>query len=112
MALDYRQLGENVRLHRMRLGMKQSELAERVDSSSQHISHIECGGAKVSLPLLVELANVLHTSVDTLLGTSQTSDRHKILLVRLASLLEDAPAPALELCVAVCQTIVDRQPSA
>lgn len=34
MQLDYQEIGHNVRLQRTQLGMKQSELAERIDVSS------------------------------------------------------------------------------
>lgn len=31
--------------------LKQAELAELVDVSAQHISHVECGKTKLSLPV-------------------------------------------------------------
>ena len=51
--MDYKELGNHVREARTIYGITQSNLAERVGCSVQHISHIETGHTKASLPLLV-----------------------------------------------------------
>ena len=109
MQLNYSEIGKNIRLHRVKKQLKQWELADRVHVSAQHISHIECGTAQVGLPLLVDLANELDTSVDTLLGANQLSGRHRILLVQLAAIMEEAPDSLVETCLAVCRVLVERQ---
>lgn len=48
--VDYVEIGQNVKMCRMRKRMKQAELAEMANVSAQHISHIECGITKLSLP--------------------------------------------------------------
>ena len=68
--MDYKELGNRVREARTIYGITQSNLAERVGCSVQHISHIETGHTKASLPLLVKIANTLHVSVDYLLQDS------------------------------------------
>lgn len=68
--MDYKELGNRVRESRTIYGITQSNLAERVGCSVQHISHIETGHTKASLPLLVKIANTLHVSVDYLLQDS------------------------------------------
>lgn len=55
--MDYKELGNRVREARTIYGITQSNLAERVGCSVQHISHIETGHTKASLPLLVKIAN-------------------------------------------------------
>lgn len=50
--MDYKELGNRVREARTIYGITQSNLAERVGCSVQHISHIETGHTKASLPLL------------------------------------------------------------
>ena len=52
--MDYKELGNRVREARTIYGITQSNLAERVGCSVQHISHIETGHTKASLPLLVK----------------------------------------------------------
>ena len=67
MELDYEALGRRIRKARERTKMTQDRLAEKVNLSPSHMSHIESGKTKVSLPALVHIANVLDTTVDSLL---------------------------------------------
>ena len=52
---------------RVKNGLSQEELAEKVGISVTHMSHIETGNTKLSLPVLVELASVLGVGTDVLL---------------------------------------------
>ena len=54
MELDYKAIGQNIREHRRKSGLNQKELAELVNLSPQHISHIETGHTKLSLPTGVQ----------------------------------------------------------
>ena len=65
--MDYVLLGQRIRTARLSAGMSQEQLAEKVDLTSQHISHTEVASTKISLPALVKIANALHTSIDKLL---------------------------------------------
>lgn len=42
--MDYESLGRNVRKYRLQMGMRQEDLAEKVDCSSSHIGQI---GARI-----------------------------------------------------------------
>ena len=53
------QMGENIRLARMRRGIKQAELAERVSVSRPTIRKFENGEPSVSLAALVQVLDVL-----------------------------------------------------
>ena len=68
MDLDYQEIGRNIRRFRQAKGLKQKELAELIQVSDQHVSHIENAHTQVSLPTLVAIANVLQTDCNTLLG--------------------------------------------
>lgn len=59
--MDYKELGNRVREARTIYGITQSNLAERVGCSVQHISHIETGHTKASLPLLVSKRPIAST---------------------------------------------------
>ena len=107
MAINYKEIGTNIRVERIKKGMKQYELAELVHASNQHISHVECGTAQTSLPLLVDIANVLGTSVDALLGTNQVTNRRKILEAQFGALTETAPENVVELCFVLCKCLVE-----
>ena len=47
--------------------MSQEQLAEKIDISITHMSHIETGTTKLSLPVLVKLAEVLDVPSDAIL---------------------------------------------
>ena len=65
--MDYYQIGQRVRKYRKAQGLSQEELAARVGISVTHMSHIETGNTKLSLPVLVELACALGVQSDDLL---------------------------------------------
>ena len=57
----------NIRLYRIRKGLKQEKLAELIDMSQQHISLIEKAEALPRITPLMKLAEVFGTTVDDLL---------------------------------------------
>ena len=66
--MDYFKIGEKIRKYRKAKGFSQEVLAEKVGISITHMSHIETGNTKLSLPVLVALANVLEIQADDLLS--------------------------------------------
>ena len=72
MKLDYRQIGLRIRKQRIKARMSQEQLAEAIEASPQYISHIETARKKASLEMIVNIANVLDTSVDQLIAGNQT----------------------------------------
>lgn len=70
MELDYSAIGKRIRARRTRLGLSQEQLAERADLSVQHVSHIETANTKLSLPVLVQIANTLGVTPNDLLCDS------------------------------------------
>lgn len=71
--MDYGMIGQQIRKYRKQRGLSQEELAERVYISTTHMSHIETGSTKLSLPVLVDIAAVLETGVDALLRVDDTA---------------------------------------
>lgn len=68
--MDYYKIGQQIRKIRKAHGLSQEELAERVNISTTHMSHIETGNTKLSLPVLVDIAAVLEVRTDDLLGSN------------------------------------------
>ena len=66
MATDLRQLGEAIRAARMKKGMTQEALAEKLDITPIHLKNIEGSRRKPSVPLLFEIMALLDLSVDAL----------------------------------------------
>ena len=56
---DKKFIGNTIKTYRKKLNLTQSELAEMVDLSDQHISRIESGCYVPSLPTFFDLVNVL-----------------------------------------------------
>ena len=76
--LDYFKIGQRVRKYRKAHGYSQDALAEMIEISTTHLSHIETGNTKLSLQVLVDLAAVLNVSTDDLLNdTTLYSDKPK-----------------------------------
>lgn len=65
--MNYYAIGQQVRKYRKAHGLSQEQLAEMVNISTTHMSHIETGNTKLSLPVLVDIANALDVRTDDLL---------------------------------------------
>ncbi len=75
--MDYYQIGQNIRRFRKVQGLTQEQLAERINISVPHMSHIETGGTKLSLPVLVDLSAALGVSTDDLLSEKVSLTRER-----------------------------------
>ena len=65
--MDYYLIGQRIRKYRKAHQLSQDSLAEKVGISTTHMSHIETGNTKLSLPVLVKLAEILGVHTDDLL---------------------------------------------
>lgn len=54
--MDYYMIGQKIRKFRKGCGLSQEQLAEKVGISTTHLSHIETGNTKLSLPVFVDIA--------------------------------------------------------
>lgn len=66
--INYAQLGLKIKKVRQNRGLTQDTLAELVSCNTSHISNIENNHTKVSLNVLLAIANALNTSIDYLLA--------------------------------------------
>ncbi len=65
--LDYYAIGQRIRKYRRALNLSQETLAEKINISTTHMSHIETGNTKMSLPVLAAIAAALNVSTDSIL---------------------------------------------
>ena len=65
--VDYYAVGQRIRKYRRALNLSQEALAERINISTTHMSHIETGNTKMSLPVLAAIAAALNVSTDSIL---------------------------------------------
>lgn len=71
--MDYYKIGQRIRKYRKAQSYSQEQLAEMVGISVTHMSHIETGNTKLSLPVLVNLAEVLGVQTDDILKEQHSS---------------------------------------
>jgi len=74
--MDYYEIGQRIRKIRKARNLSQENLAEQVGISVTHMSHIETGNTKLSLQVLVNLANVLEVRTDDLLYSQPSMERN------------------------------------
>lgn len=67
MDVDYKALGKRIKIARIKKGITQESVAEEIDITPSHMSNIETGKTKVSLSVLVNIANALSVTIDELL---------------------------------------------
>ena len=88
--MDYYKIGQKIRKIRKAHGLSQEELAEKINISTTHMSHIETGNTKLSLPVFVDIAAALEVRTDDLLDTVATTTSTS--LDEIAAVLERCTA--------------------
>ncbi len=73
--MNYYKIGQRIRKFRKAYNLSQEQLAEKVGISPTHMSHIETGNTKLSLPVFVNIANVLCVQTDELLHDTPRKDK-------------------------------------
>ena len=71
--MDYYAIGQRIRKIRKAHKLSQETLSERIGISVTHMSHIETGNTKLSLPVFVDIANALEVRTDDLLDNPATA---------------------------------------
>ena len=84
---DIKRIGLNIQQIRMLHRFTQSDLAEKCHVAVGTIRNIECGLRNPSLELLLDIADVLHTSVDRLCSAVTPSDS-EIWISRISGMIE------------------------
>ena len=67
MESQYTEMGRRIKLRRKELKIKQSEMAEALNVSNNHISSIETGKQKPSLDIFISICEYLNVTPDYLL---------------------------------------------
>ena len=77
-CMKYFDIGQRIRRYRKACGLSQEALAGKVGISVTHMSHIETGNTKLSLPVLVKIAEELSVSTDALFFDAPKPDKAKL----------------------------------
>lgn len=86
--MDYYEIGQRIRRIRKAHKLSQEELAEKVGISTTHMSHIETGNTKLSLPVFVDIAEALEVQTDSLLY-DEPRDSVTTAMSDIAAILEE-----------------------
>ena len=71
--INYEELGKKIKNLRIEKGLTQENLADYVGCNTSHISNIENSYTKLSLNVLLAIANALNVSIDYLLADQLNS---------------------------------------
>lgn len=104
--MNYFEIGQKIRKYRKEKGLSQEQLAEKVNISVTHMSHIETANTKLSLPVLVDIANVLQVQTDRLLFDHKPQGA-AALLMQIAA---DCTPGQLEMIVELAKTVKNKFP--
>ena len=63
-------IGNNIRLARLKMGLTQETLAEKCDVSTNYISSLERGISSGSIPLIINICNILNITPNFLFNHS------------------------------------------
>lgn len=107
MTVDYELLGRNIKYYRNKKKMKQATLAELVDVTPEHISHIERCHTKASMSLLFTIAEVLDTDVYSLAGIETPNIKQD---AELMELFRDTDPAQRKLCLEICRAALKYSP--
>lgn len=106
MGLDYKKIGTRIKEERLKLNISQEKLAEMIDMSKEHVSHIECGTTKLSLPTLVKICNTLGITPDLILLDSIYKSK-EYLKDELANLTKNCSELDFKLIVETSKAIIN-----
>lgn len=102
--MDYYEICQRIRKYRKAHGFSQEELAERVNISTTHMSHIETGNTKLSLSVLVSLAEALEVDTDKLLFSAKRANKSAY-TEEILSLLEGCTPQQLAIIVDILRAV-------
>lgn len=104
--MRYFEIGQRIRRYRKACGLSQEALAGRAGISITHMSHIETGNTKLSLPVLSKIAEELSVSVDALLTDTSKPDK-AALSAEVQGILDSFEVDELPVAIEVLRALRD-----
>ena len=95
--------GNNLHSYRKLRGFSQEQLAEKINISTTHMSHIETGSTKLSLQVLVDIAKVLNVNTDDLIF----EQKPQILVNRINNILSECNEEQIEVITNIVEATKD-----
>ena len=102
--MDFSLLGKRIRADRLSKCLSQEQLSELVDCSPTHISHIENATTKLSLEMLVAIADALQVSPDKLLADNVYQSK-AVLTDEVAAVFADTTPDQMYVMLQTARTV-------
>ena len=102
--MKYFEIGQRIRRYRKACGLSQEALAGRVGISVTHMSHIDTGNTKLSLPVLAKIAEELSVGTDALLTDESKPDK-AALSAEVREILDSFEAEELPVAIDVLRAL-------
>lgn len=103
----YADLGQRIREERIRHGLTQKDLADRVDLTRTSVTNIELGRQKLLVHTLVDIAEALNIAPGTLLPHESPQESHDLAEEGLESLLQKRPARERQWIEAALEAVIE-----
>ena len=107
--MDYYEIGQRIRKNRKALGLSQEELAEKINISTTHMSHIETGQTKVSLSLLLKLAYALDMDLNFFLMDTPYVEKDRMIDSEIANKLSQCSPSTLLSVNKIIDVLLEQQ---
>ena len=101
--MNYEEIGKRIREYRKLKNLSQEQLAEKINISTTHMSHIETGSTKLSLQVLVDIAKVLNVNTDDLIFEQKS----QILVNRINHILAECNEEQIEVITNIVEATKD-----
>lgn len=98
--MNYYEIGQRIRKYRKASNLSQEQLAEKAGISVTHMSHIETGNTKLSLAVLVKIADILSVQTDAIIYENPQINKTSI-NQELSELIDTCSANELHVIVDV-----------
>ena len=107
--IDYVKIGQRIKAARLEKGYSQAELGALVGCSNNHLSHVEVGQTKVSLPMLLKLSYVLEKDFDYFLLDTPYAHRDSVIDAEIALKLKNCNITTLLTVSKIIDVLIEQQ---
>lgn len=109
--IDYSKIGKRIRNARLEKGLSQAELGALIGCSNNHMSHVEVGQTKVSLPMLLKVAFVLEKNINYFLLDTPYASKSCIINSEIAGKLDRCNVDTLITVSKIIDVMLEAQQS-
>ena len=107
--IDYLKIGQRIKAARQEKKMSQEELGAQIGCSNNHVSHVEVGQTKISLPMLLKVSRVLDKDFDYFLSDTPYVRQNRIINGEIADKLNQCNSATLVAASKMLDVLLEQQ---